>query len=753
MINPLNTHFSFTNPASIHDEEALTALELAGRQSAKINEVVKDHNALRQETEEHLEQQDTTIDNRLSEQDNRLTAQEKTQIPATVTAEMQRQINNGTFDREINTYAGNLTERVDNLFSKVVEGSTTMDAEVLDTRVSYENVTYDSAGNAVRSQFRNMWNGLDSMVKPLALKPIRIYPRKYIGESGALWDSTDCDVKEYAVNGGETYYFSRMASGRDFVRFYGSDMVQICKYTDIAETFEALVTIPENCCFIRLGKFDDDAHFDDFIMTEENYNLYGGKRGLIKSNLIVEMAEKAGDIVGLLPVEKTTLALDYMIFNLLNPNTILNGQYCNFQDGSLPYNESYFCTDLISIGKNQTLKVVDRNMTPVSSRMACGYDKYGNFVKGVENQSTFTQSDNIASVRFSLPIGEENNIMITDQSATFFMVYGELGVFKPDAISMPVKNNRVDKSKDTLNAYTSITLENFPAYLKNGQSLSFSGKFTTFDSVTIGKGYNTYRGHWVKVDATNITHYRYENSLVTVETVEHGLSISDYISIMIDVEGAESRVSINSTGGTFTHTFDWQCEACGDAFVSGSMEMTDCKLSATSRKLNHELWMFGDSYFGANTERVIGQLKNLGFFENILVDGLAGQGSPGAYKDLVKCLNLGTPKYLVWCLGMNDSDSNYSAYLEIVKSLCESKNITLILSKIPTVPERSKEAINEMVVNAGLRYVDSYKAVGANSSGEWYAGYLSGDNVHPTELGAKAIAMQMLVDVPEIMAY
>jgi len=61
MIEKLNQHFSFTNPASIHDEEALTALELAGRQGAKINEIVEDQNALRQETGDHLGQQDEKI--------------------------------------------------------------------------------------------------------------------------------------------------------------------------------------------------------------------------------------------------------------------------------------------------------------------------------------------------------------------------------------------------------------------------------------------------------------------------------------------------------------------------------------------------------------------------------------------------------------------------------------------------------------------------------------------------------------------
>ena len=42
-INPIN-HYSLTNPASIYDEEALTALELAARTAGKVNEVIDDNN-------------------------------------------------------------------------------------------------------------------------------------------------------------------------------------------------------------------------------------------------------------------------------------------------------------------------------------------------------------------------------------------------------------------------------------------------------------------------------------------------------------------------------------------------------------------------------------------------------------------------------------------------------------------------------------------------------------------------------------
>ena len=40
MIEKMSPHYAFENPASTYDEEAMTALELAGRQGAKINELI-----------------------------------------------------------------------------------------------------------------------------------------------------------------------------------------------------------------------------------------------------------------------------------------------------------------------------------------------------------------------------------------------------------------------------------------------------------------------------------------------------------------------------------------------------------------------------------------------------------------------------------------------------------------------------------------------------------------------------------------
>lgn len=149
MINKIG-HYSLENPCSIYDEEAMTALELAGRTAGKVNEVVTAFNNLETRTDHHLEEQDIDISNFQETTNQRLEKQEKEIIPDTVQNDVQDHINSGDFDRQISAYMGNLSERVDNLLGSVGEGSTTLDAEVIDIRTDANGVAHANAGTAVR---------------------------------------------------------------------------------------------------------------------------------------------------------------------------------------------------------------------------------------------------------------------------------------------------------------------------------------------------------------------------------------------------------------------------------------------------------------------------------------------------------------------------------------------------------------------------------------------------------------------------
>lgn len=169
MIDKINPHYSFENPASVYDEEALTALELAGRTASKTNEVVEDQNNLRKETAEHLTAQDKEIAENIERQDkyiqDNITRQDATikqkldvTMPSLVVNEVNSHIRNGDFDNAIDEYAGELTDRLDNLLNSTPEGSTTMDAEIIDGRLGSDGVDYDNIGNAIRNNDRRLLN-------------------------------------------------------------------------------------------------------------------------------------------------------------------------------------------------------------------------------------------------------------------------------------------------------------------------------------------------------------------------------------------------------------------------------------------------------------------------------------------------------------------------------------------------------------------------------------------------------------------
>lgn len=209
-LNPLNTHYSFTAAGSIHDEEAMTALELAGKTAAKVNEAIQAFNTHEQKTQEHLLQQDLDISN----------LKYKT-LPLHVQTEILRQINNGNFDLAISQYAGQLEARIDNLLGKIPEGGTTsaMDAEIIDARLGADATQYRTLGEAIRTtstvaQIKTQGT-LDFIVEKIddAEKQVT---NGYYKKNGEFQDYSGSRSIKISVKPGEVYVYDIM---------YGYDVV------------------------------------------------------------------------------------------------------------------------------------------------------------------------------------------------------------------------------------------------------------------------------------------------------------------------------------------------------------------------------------------------------------------------------------------------------------------------------------------------------------------------------------------------
>ena len=303
-----------------------------------------------------------------------------------------------------------------------------------------------------------------------------------------------------------------------------------------------------------------------------------------------------------------------------------------------------------------------------------------------------------------------------------------------------------------------LTLDAFPLNLKKGIGITFFSTFDHFESITVGKGHGSYRGDWFVIDQSDVTWVHNESGEEVREKREHSLSVSEYIAVTLTVDDdSVCHLLINPLTGSAALDFNWNYEQNGAPFVFGGQEMRDCRLSAVATDIDKPVWMFGDSYFGFSDYRIMGHLKKYGYTDGCLISGIAGATSADALdNNLRRLLDIGgRPEIVVWCLGMNGEAELYRKKLAELTALGEQYGFSIVLMRVPTVPKEEARiaAVNDLVLNSGFRYIDARTAVGANDAGQWYPGFLDSDNIHPTRLGAQAIAARFLVDFPEIMGF
>jgi lysophospholipase L1-like esterase len=338
----------------------------------------------------------------------------------------------------------------------------------------------------------------------------------------------------------------------------------------------------------------------------------------------------------------------------------------------------------------------------------------------------------------------ENNELIIDLMNQSGLEYGNI------LQSMTYGKQPPQATQTVLSNGETLAVEN-NSVMKN-QYISFVANINSeFGSVIVGHGQESY-GYFIKVDGTNMT-YGSNGSFGTA--VPHGLTISEFIGVFIEVDvGLNIKTTIVTKSGWFTRTQQINSSWRGDVFATSELTtFNNAVLTWNTDDYKCPLWAFGDSYFTlySPTRWPYYIAKQWGF-NNILLNAYPGEASDRAYNDLVTALLHGTPKYLLWCLGMNDPDTTsaanatWLAKVQAIKEMCDEKGITLILATIPIVtnPSYRNDYKNAWIRSSGIRYVD-FAAALANING-----WLSDDGVHPNEIGGRFMALKLLSDVPEI---
>lgn len=710
-LNPLNHHYAMENPTSVYDEEAMTALELAGRTTAKVNETVEAFNKLETETNKHLAQQDADI-------------------PVQVANKVQEHINRGSFDHQIDLYAGGLENRVDNLLAKVVPGSTTMDAEIIDGRTDPDGYAFQNIGNAIRGAKDSIQAVAGSETGANRLIVANMAPG-YLDMNGVLKTDTD----KYM-----TTDFIPVAPGERIATLYKGGIF-LMRFVCLYDKEKRFISSVENrltyqksgdCAYVRIS-IEKKGNMHNFTIV--NY-----ENGLLNSHLPKEMLAVTNKLVS---------------HNPFRPELNEIGFYLNWEVEGIPStNPAYFTSYFMSVTPGDTLTLFNENMTPVYCRIWGYFDIDGNYIGFNEGDATAYSATVPSGARFmkvSTPGTGTEAFMVAPTGSTQYVPPG--GYVVRDIASGEIRDNALYTYLDTTNGQT-VEL-NFPHYTKKDTVMVAHGLLAgSLGSITLGRGKTTYGSLWFTVTATNLEIHSYITS-EAVTTVAHGLTFTSSVFVMLEVDAqGKYKVTLADNMNTFTHEGDTQGYFCGPVILSNTGTMGGLCASVSCKGFDKPVWVFGDSYMGPASDRVWGQLMALGY-NNYLLSAQPGLGSAEAYNDLLRCLAYGKPETLVWCLGMNDTYEVYAEYLPKVCQLCREKGIRLVVARIPSCTKLSKEdhdaLLHEMKRAYGFRILNWYGAVGASASGVWNGGLQSGDGCHPTEDGARCLAFRTLIEAPEIV--
>lgn len=303
--------------------------------------------------------------------------------------------------------------------------------------------------------------------------------------------------------------------------------------------------------------------------------------------------------------------------------------------------------------------------------------------------------------------------------------------------------------------------------IKDKTHLSFTARLDSLGEgrLIVGHGYDQPNGGWIEitereVSAFNFYSWKDPNAQPIAEKTQHGLDISEFITVIIDKDYQRGDYArITTAAGSFTYPVSGISGYDGSPLaIADGVSLSDCILNFTSEAYAAPIWLYGDSYLNhADSVRWPYYLYQDGYTD-VLLAAYPGENSQRAIIDFELAITRGTPEFALWLLGMNNGEGEsaepnpyWLAATERFLAICKEKGITPILATIPTTPKINNAPKNEWVRRSGYRYIDFNRAVGADISPSWYSGMLSEDQVHPAALGAQALYARVLTDFPEIM--
>ena len=559
------------------------------------------------------------------------------------------------------------------------------------------------------------------------------------------------------VYGGETVWvYNSYATSRNV--FYDADKNYIDDFS-IPIGQPAYISVPQDaaymiCCNSSIAgrmftTFYRVARFIDKTLTQP------GKAA---------DAKETGDRLNLLSgsVDEAKAASEELLINIGNvstdiPQTVTKTSGFMSTDGNPGANANYFYTSQIPVQEGDVVLVQNGSGSAINTRFVCA------FVNGVANASLGRSTETAAG--YTVPTGVTSVVFTCYSSAIDSAVF----VVRRTMAETDIRHNKnkwslsAEAASLAANALMGIPDSNV-LYNKKNCSYSFWANISTFSGLKIGHGTTSLGGSYIEITPTKLLAYQGNGSSAAAKKAEYDLpasfAFSDFVSVNVNVDNTETpaaRVTILSANQRFIQEGVPFVGCRGQVFAQPDAAMTNASLSYSMRDLKQDVYIFGDSYTSLNDQnRWPFHVIQAGYTDYMLC-GFPGAGLLDILAALQQMISLARPKYIVLLLGMNNADTetgyneNWKTALDSVLEICENIKATPILATIPNTPTVSNYYKNQYVRESGYRYIDFAKAVGAEAlNSSWYDGMLSTDNVHPTVFGARALAMRLLADLPEI---